>query len=213
MANLSDRTRKEQVLAYLTERMGEWVDGPEISNEVIGGSEGLKRFRELRQEGYMVQTRKHPDPGRDIFQYRLVSQGRVYDESTPQVAPHTLDPRQNLPDGQTPMERYVGQAPAMPRKRGEEKWEDWRTANPITGERRCTFWVQKQRILGIVVPNIDRSTWYWAVIIPAFKPRKSAYVTRPEKRFSGSLVGADQYDAQRAVEEKIGEFRTKGVPA
>lgn len=69
--NLSAKTRKEQVLARLSEARGEWVDGPELANEKVGGSEGLRRLRELKAEGFPIEERKHPDPERDIYQYRL----------------------------------------------------------------------------------------------------------------------------------------------
>ena len=73
MANLSTLTRKEQVLEVLIDHLGEWVDGPELANEVVGGSEGLKRLRELRDEdGYGIEARRHPDPERSIWQYRLL---------------------------------------------------------------------------------------------------------------------------------------------
>lgn len=71
MANLSNQTRKEQVLRKLQQSPGEWIDGPMLANVVVGGSEGLKRLRELRLEGYPIEMRKHPDPDRDIWQYRL----------------------------------------------------------------------------------------------------------------------------------------------
>lgn len=78
MANLSDVSRKEQVYGYLKTRINAWVDGPELANESVGGSEGLKRLRELRAdlkaEGgrYEIEMRSHPDASRDIYQYRLV---------------------------------------------------------------------------------------------------------------------------------------------
>lgn len=75
MANYSDLTRKEQVLTYLEARKGTWVDGPEIATEEVGGSEGLKRLRELRAEGHVIFNRKHPDPGRDVWQYMLQTAG------------------------------------------------------------------------------------------------------------------------------------------
>lgn len=49
-----------------------WVDGPDLANERVGGSEGLKRLRELRADGHRIQQRRHPNPDRDIWQYRLV---------------------------------------------------------------------------------------------------------------------------------------------
>jgi hypothetical protein len=71
VANRSALSRKEQVLAMLVRRRGEWVNGTELATAEVGGSEGLKRLRELRAEGYPIELRQHPDPNRDIFQYRL----------------------------------------------------------------------------------------------------------------------------------------------
>jgi hypothetical protein len=72
MANLNETTRREQVLSHLQKHSNQWVDGPELANEEVGGSEGLKRLRELRADGHRIITRAHPDPGRDIYQYKLV---------------------------------------------------------------------------------------------------------------------------------------------
>lgn len=71
MANLSPMTRKQQVLEVLSQHVGTWVDGTRLANEEVGGSEGLRRLRELISEGYNIQRRKHPDPTREIYQYRL----------------------------------------------------------------------------------------------------------------------------------------------
>lgn len=71
MANLSPLTRNEQVAAHLIAAAGEWVDGPEIANEAVGGSSGDRRFRELREEDDRFETRRHPDPARDVWQYRF----------------------------------------------------------------------------------------------------------------------------------------------
>ena len=70
--NHSDLSRREQVLKALQDANGAWVDGPDLANAEVGGSEGLKRLRELReQDGWDIRKRKHPDPNRDIYQYRL----------------------------------------------------------------------------------------------------------------------------------------------
>jgi hypothetical protein len=72
MANFSDLTRKEQVHARL-KAQGGWVDGSDLATEECGGSEGLRRLRELvEDDGLNVRKRRHPDPARDIWQYRLV---------------------------------------------------------------------------------------------------------------------------------------------
>ncbi len=63
------------MLQKLLDAEGRWVDGPDLANEVVGGSEGLKRLRELRDPefgGYDIRMRRHPEAERSIFQYRLV---------------------------------------------------------------------------------------------------------------------------------------------
>lgn len=65
-------SRKEMVLAFLRSHSNDWVDGPDIANAEVGGSEGLKRLRELRADGHNILMRAHPDPKRDIHQYQLV---------------------------------------------------------------------------------------------------------------------------------------------
>lgn len=77
MTNLGNRTRKAQVLEFLQANKNEWVDGPELANERVGGSEGLRRLRELIEDGYPIESRRHPRAERDIWQYRLVVQTSV----------------------------------------------------------------------------------------------------------------------------------------
>lgn len=74
MTNHSHDTRREQVLHKLQETY-DWTDGPDLANEQVGGSEGLKRLRELRMEGYRIEMRQHPDKARSIWQYRLIPDG------------------------------------------------------------------------------------------------------------------------------------------
>ena len=85
-------TRKDKVLSALTEarRLGfivvdhydglhrrrypcdqGWVDGHVLCDPLIGGSEGLRRLRELRADGFPILMRRHPDPNRADHQYLL----------------------------------------------------------------------------------------------------------------------------------------------
>jgi len=75
LANLSSMTRKAQVLEHLRLNLNQWVDGTEMATESVGGSEGLRRLRELVDAGYPIQRRKHPDPTREIHQYKLTATG------------------------------------------------------------------------------------------------------------------------------------------
>lgn len=52
-------TARERVLALLCSNVGVWVPAHVITNPEIGGSEGLRRLRELRDRGYRIQQRKH----------------------------------------------------------------------------------------------------------------------------------------------------------
>lgn len=62
---------KANVLAYLQDHRGQWVDGNELETPVTGGDQGLKRLRELRADGHNIENRPHPR-GRGTWQYRLV---------------------------------------------------------------------------------------------------------------------------------------------
>lgn len=68
-------TRKDEVLHRLREAAGGWVNGSELATAEVGGSEGLKRLRELRAEGVPIEERRHPDPGRAVWQYRIAVDG------------------------------------------------------------------------------------------------------------------------------------------
>lgn len=71
-------TRRQEVLARLMANFGEWVDGTQLATANIGGSEGLRRLRELAFDmGCEIDRRPHPDPCRDCWQYRLVRIGHV----------------------------------------------------------------------------------------------------------------------------------------
>ena len=64
-------TRRDRVLAVLEAAAGRWVYGPELANVAVGGSEGLRRVRELYAMGYQVERRRRP--GRQGWEYRLVT--------------------------------------------------------------------------------------------------------------------------------------------
>lgn len=80
-------TRKERVLAALEQavhhgqmdsRMGTiistpdgWVDGYALCSPGLGGSEALRRLRELRADGHDIEMRAHPVHGRTARQYRI----------------------------------------------------------------------------------------------------------------------------------------------
>lgn len=64
-------TKKVRVLTYLRENSHRWVKGHELTAVDVGGTEGLRRLRELRADGYEIaQTRAHEDGS--TFVYRIV---------------------------------------------------------------------------------------------------------------------------------------------
>lgn len=63
-------TRKALVLELLREAGGNWVNGSVLCTEDVGGSEGLRRLRELHDDGWDI--RKRPNPrSQTAWQYRL----------------------------------------------------------------------------------------------------------------------------------------------
>lgn len=48
---------------------GRWHSGPEICDPNVGGSEGLRRLRELRAQGWDIEKRRIPNS--DAFEYRV----------------------------------------------------------------------------------------------------------------------------------------------
>lgn len=66
-------------------RRGGWVNGVEMATEECGGSEGLRRLRELREErhgSHLILVRKVP--GSNTREYRLVEHlpGCLHDHPT-----------------------------------------------------------------------------------------------------------------------------------
>jgi hypothetical protein len=66
------RTRRIAVFTHLEKNSGIWINGYELLDPAIGGSEGLRRTRELRQSGFPIECRKNPDSRNSSWQYRLV---------------------------------------------------------------------------------------------------------------------------------------------
>ena len=66
--------RKKEVYQALVNAKGEYVGGPALSNVACGGSEGLRRLRQLRSEGYIIEKKKI-DPKHNYYSYRLVTDG------------------------------------------------------------------------------------------------------------------------------------------
>lgn len=64
------KTRKQLVFEFLWVNRDRWVTGPEIANEEVGGSEGLRRLREIRAMGLTIAERKHAT--RAVWEYRMI---------------------------------------------------------------------------------------------------------------------------------------------
>lgn len=61
------QTRKQAVLAALRPRR--WTPGHALTTPEVGGSEGLRRVRELRADGFDIKSRQIE--GSSAFEYRL----------------------------------------------------------------------------------------------------------------------------------------------
>lgn len=63
-------SRKSLVLEALRSADGEWVDGTSLETPEVGGSQGTRRLRELRSDGWAIEARPHPTSA-TAWQYRL----------------------------------------------------------------------------------------------------------------------------------------------
>lgn len=60
-------TRKSVVANYLLDHVGEWINADTFNT--IGGRAGDRRMRELRQDGWNIETRRSSG---NTYQHRLV---------------------------------------------------------------------------------------------------------------------------------------------
>ena len=65
---MTRETRKQKVLKVLSDN--EWHAGYELTRASTGGSEGLRRLRELRADGYNIEGPRSMK-GRTTMLYRL----------------------------------------------------------------------------------------------------------------------------------------------
>lgn len=71
MANSSvskNPTRKDLVHQYLKKNR-KYIPGHELTTAEVGGTEGLRRLRELRADGINIQSRKNTETG--AWEYKL----------------------------------------------------------------------------------------------------------------------------------------------
>jgi hypothetical protein len=68
MAAVARKTRKEKVIAAL--KGGRWTPGYELTKPSVGGTEGLRRLREARADGYVFGMRHMADG--TGYEYRLI---------------------------------------------------------------------------------------------------------------------------------------------
>ncbi len=66
-------SRKQAVLRLLSDYC--WHSTAEVNAVDVGGSEGTRRLRELRESGHKIVRRKQEDS--DQFEYRLLSESPV----------------------------------------------------------------------------------------------------------------------------------------
>lgn len=213
MANLSDLTRSEQVLAVLRANLNQWIDGNELANEQVGGSEGLRRLRDLKNQGYLIQERAHPDRTRAIHQYRLVEQRTVDGGVTDNPQQPVQEPRPQ-PSPQTSVAPRIPEPPPPSRT-------DWTRLSSVSKEYRREFWIRepsKQRVVGSIACDMDGSRWFWALKLPEYKglrgtKKDHGIGAHPEKVLGSGIVsipgGEGMLAAMQAVEHCFHETELK----
>lgn len=204
MPNLSDLSRKAQVRAFLIDHLGEWVDGVELANEQVGGSEGLKRLRELRDEGYLIQKRQKP--GSDQYQYRLVEQaGMIQSTYQQEEAPNGGDSRSPDFVVRDPHPRE----PSAPRSKAS--WGDWKIANATLQIYTAKFKIEGEELKAEISLDMDGQSWLWGIRVARRDPEKhkGRIEVRPERRY-GHRVDS-KAAAIEAVDDCIRRLKEHGL--
>jgi len=65
-------TRKQKIREILMRTPNEWVGGDKLMQSDTGGGRFGARIEELRKDGDEIEARRHPDPKRAIWQYRII---------------------------------------------------------------------------------------------------------------------------------------------
>mgnify|MGYP006173171977 CR=1 FL=1 len=156
-------TRKQRVLDYLMARPNQWVDGPELASPSVGGSEGLRRKRELEAEGHVIEERRHPDRRRAVHQYRVVT-----DRVSPLKAP---DPKifvhshyRSVPGGNMSYESLFWQS-------FNPTFGPWYRLKGIRNSLTVDLEWKGRSVEVVVQPDMDRARWFWSVRWAAYRPR------------------------------------------
>lgn len=58
--------RKQSVLEFFKKNPGKWINNTQIVRDDVGGSEGMRRLRELQADGHDIRMRRL---NKDTFQY------------------------------------------------------------------------------------------------------------------------------------------------
>lgn len=69
--NTLTQTRRENVLQALLRHPRAWIPGPDLAAAHVGGSEALRRLRELRAQGWRIEGRRMVN--RDAWEYRILT--------------------------------------------------------------------------------------------------------------------------------------------
>ena len=213
MANLSDLTRKEQVLEKLKSRAGEWINGADLANESVGGSEGLKRLRELKREGWLIQMRKSPSQGSDQFQYRLAVHLQM-DGTLAYKIP--IESEKEVQNGGPDRDRSSDRSDAAPHP-AQSTWMDpqlagpqrdtqdyeWKPAKKAPGTLEHVFWITKHQRAIAAVGELGDGRWGWGLLVPANK------VAGTPNRSAGHGAVATKQEAMAACEGLVREIRAQ----
>lgn len=196
-------TRRELVHRLLKSRAGEWINAPEIASPEVGGSEGLRRLRELRADGIPVEMRLHPKQGRRVRQYRIPAQ-----PLPSKVVPITFVRAhyRQKPGEEEPMPENLSWAPFNP------AFGPWYRLQSSYRGTSAPLSSQGRLVEVVVIPDFDKKRFYWKVHFHALKPKSSYKKPLPEKILTGmaETLPQAQFIAKTQFEELHKRFTEAG---
>lgn len=190
---MSRVTRKDLVLGLLREHLDDWVNGPEICAPSIGGSEGLRRVRELREDGFPIVMRRHPDHRRAVRQYMLRNNTPLKTVSIDHARNVYVQGYHRAPVAKMGFERWVP-LPLVPGFRLQDERHGMSKELSSGGHQ----------VDVLVMPDMGKTKWYWSVKFYAFRPKQPDPKRPP---LSQLVVNGHEPTLELAQEKAIAAFR------
>lgn len=197
---MSRVTRKDLVLGLLREHLDDWVNGPEICSPAVGGSEGLRRVRELREDGFPIVMRRHPDRRRAVRQYKLRNDSPLKVVNIDHARNIWVQGYYRTKEAEVGFERWVA---------FNHSFGPWYRLQDERNGMSRDLSSGGRNVSVVVMPDMSKVRWYWTVKFFAYNPKNSRGKNQP---LPEATLHGIELTLELAQEKALEAFR-RGRPA